>query len=92
MVQNQTNQKLMKESRQKFQNYLKGLIAKKGDDYDLVDTDIDRETNDEESEEIDRIEEIKENNLESDKLETDERDQKENTELLESIDSQNNKR
>ena len=50
MVQNQTNQKLMKESRQKFQSYLKGFIAKKGDDDDLVDTYIDLETNDEEYE------------------------------------------
>ena len=31
MVQNQTNQKLMKESRYKIQNYLKGLIAKTKD-------------------------------------------------------------
>ena len=45
----------MKESRQKFHNYLKGLIAKKWDDDDLVDTDIDLETNYEESEEIYRI-------------------------------------
>ena len=77
MVQNQTNQKLMKESRQKFQNYLKGLIAKrKGENDDIVDTDIDRETDDEESEEIYRIEESKEDNLESDKSETDERYQR----------------
>ena len=43
MFQNNTNQNLMKESRYKFQNYLKGLIAQKVDDDDLVDTDIDRE-------------------------------------------------
>ena len=36
---------------------------KKGDDDDLVDTDIYRETNDEESEEIDHIEESKEDDL-----------------------------
>ena len=29
MIQSQKNQKLMKEIRQKIQNYLKGLIAKK---------------------------------------------------------------
>ena len=34
---------------------------KKGDDDDLVDTDTDQETNNEESEEIYRIEEIKKN-------------------------------
>ena len=33
------------------------------DDDDLVDTDIDWETNDKESEEIDEIEEIKEDHL-----------------------------
>ena len=76
MVQNQINQTLMKEIRQKFQNYLLRLIAKKVDDGDLVDTDIDRETNDEEYEEIDQIEESKEDDLESDKLDTDERDQR----------------
>ena len=38
----------MKESRHKFQNYLKVLIAKKVDDDDLVDTDIYLETNDDE--------------------------------------------
>ena len=43
MVQNQTNQKLMKESRQKYRDYLKGL--KKKDDDDPVDTDIDLDTN-----------------------------------------------
>ena len=47
MVQNQTNQKPMKETRQKSQNYLKVLIAKKGDYDDLVDTNIYQETNDE---------------------------------------------
>ena len=45
MIQNQKNQKLMKQIRQKIQNYLKGLIAKKGDDDDPVDTYIDLETN-----------------------------------------------
>ena len=55
MVQNQKNQKLTKESRQKFQDYLKVLISKKGYDDDLVATDIDRKKNDEESEEIDKI-------------------------------------
>ena len=59
MIQNQIDQKLMKEIRQKFHNYLKGLILKKRDADDLVDTDIDLETNDEEYEEIDQIEEIK---------------------------------
>ena len=72
----------MKEIREKIKNYLKGWIAKKGDDDDLVDTGIDRETNDEESEEIDRIEESKENNLESDQPKTYERDQRENPEIL----------
>ena len=38
---------------------------KKGDDNDLVDTDIDWETNDEEYEEMYRIEESKETILES---------------------------
>ena len=88
MIQNQKNQKLMKEIRQKLQNYLKGLISKKGDYDDLVDTDIDLETNDEESEEIDQIEESKEYDLESDKTETDERDQIKNPELIKRIDSQ----
>ena len=50
---------------------------KKGDDYDPVDTAIDREITDEESEEKDWIEERKEDNLESDKSETDKRDQRE---------------
>ena len=60
MVYNQTNQKLMKEIRQKFQNHLKVLTAKtKVDDDDLVGTDIDRETNDGEYEKIYQIEEIK---------------------------------
>ena len=40
----------MKEIRQKFQDYLKGLMAKKGDYDDLVDTDIYQETSDEEYE------------------------------------------
>ena len=47
MIYNQKNQKLMKEIRYKFQNYLKGLTAKKGHDDDLVDTDINIEKNDE---------------------------------------------
>ena len=60
MILNQINQKQMKNIREKIKNYLKGWISKKkGDDDDLVDTDIDRERNDEESEEIDRIEESK---------------------------------
>ena len=41
MVYNKINQILTTESRQKYQNYLKGLIAKKGNDDDLVDNDID---------------------------------------------------
>ena len=45
MIQNQTNQKPMKDIREKIQNCLKGLIAKKGDDDDPVATDIDLETN-----------------------------------------------
>ena len=53
--------------------------SKKGDDHDLVFTDIDRETNDEEYEEIDRIEESKADNLESNKSETDERYQRKNS-------------
>ena len=35
----------MKEIRQKIQNDLKGLIAKKGEDGDPVDTDIDLQKN-----------------------------------------------
>ena len=47
----------MKEIKQKINIYLKGWKPpKKGDDDDLVDTDTDRETNNEESEEIYRIE------------------------------------
>ena len=61
---------------------------KKGYDDYLVDTDIDRETNDEESEEIDRIKESKKDNLELDKSETDERYQREHPELLKIIDIQ----
>ena len=38
----------MNEIRQKIQNYLKSFISKKGYDDDLVDTNIDLETNDEE--------------------------------------------
>ena len=72
----------MKEIREKIKNYLKVWISKKGDDDDLVDTDIDRKTNDDESEEIYQIEEIKENNLQSDKPQTDERDKREHPEIL----------
>ena len=57
------------------------MIAKKEDDDDLVDTDIYREINYEESEERDQIKERKEDNLESDKSETDVRAQRENQEL-----------
>ena len=78
----------MKEIRFKFQNYLKGLIFKKGDDDDFVDPDIGLETNYEESGEIYKIEESKEDYLESEYSETDERDQIENPELLKRIDSQ----
>ena len=42
IVQNQINQKPMKDIREKTNNYLKGWISKKGYDDDLVDTDIDR--------------------------------------------------
>ena len=49
----------MKEIRENIQSYLKVLIAKKGDDDDLVDADIALETNDEEEEEIYRMEESK---------------------------------
>ena len=38
----------MKETREKIRNYLKGRKPKKGDDDDLVDTDTDQETNEEE--------------------------------------------
>ena len=44
-IQNQKNQNLMKDIRQKTQNELKGLIYKKGDKDDSVDTGIDMETN-----------------------------------------------
>ena len=50
----------MKYIKEKIQNYLKGWIPQKGYEDDLVDTDIDRETNDEIFEEIYRIEERKE--------------------------------
>ena len=60
----------------------------KGDDDDLVDTDTDRETNNEESEEIYRIEESKKYHLESDRSETNERDQRKHPELLILIGSQ----
>ena len=43
MIQNQKNQKLMKEIREKIRNYFKAQISKRGDDDDLADTDIDRE-------------------------------------------------
>ena len=49
---------------------------KKGDDNDLVDNDIDWDTNDEELEGKYQIEESKEYNSESDQSETDERDQR----------------
>ena len=52
------------------------MIAKKEDDDDLVDTDIYREINYEESEERDQIKERKEDNLESDKSETDKKYQR----------------
>ena len=48
MIHNMINQKLMKEIRDKIRNYLKGWKPKKGDDDDIVDTDTDRETNEEE--------------------------------------------
>ena len=64
------------------------MIAKKRNDDDLVDTDIYRETNDEESENKDQIEESKEDNLESNKSETDERDQREHPETLKRFDIQ----
>ena len=48
----------MKDIIEKINNYLKvWKPQKKWDDDDLVDTDTDRETNNEESEEIYRIEE-----------------------------------
>ena len=47
MIQNKTNQKIMKYIRQKIWNYLKVFIDKKGYDDDPVDTDIGLETNDE---------------------------------------------
>ena len=49
---------------------------KKRDDDDLVYTNTDRETNNEQSEEKYWIEKIKTNDLESDKSETDERYQR----------------
>ena len=45
MIQNKKNQKLMKDIRQKIQNYLKGLMAKKGGNGDPVDTGIELDTN-----------------------------------------------
>ena len=54
----------------------------KGDKDDLVDTDNDQNTNNEESGGKDQREEIKKDNLESDHSETDERDQIENEELV----------
>ena len=50
MVYNQINKKLMKDIRQTIQHGLKLPMAKKGHDDDLVDADIYRDTNDEESE------------------------------------------
>ena len=55
---------------------------KKGDDDDLVDTDTDRETNNEESEEMYWIEESQKKDLESDKSETDKIYQRKHPELL----------
>ena len=49
------------------------MIAKKVDDDDVLDTNTDQETNEEESEGKDQREESKNNNLEYDKSETDER-------------------
>ena len=54
----------------------------KGGKDDLVDTDNDQDTNNEESEGKDQREEIKKDNLESDHSETDEIDQIENKELV----------
>ena len=61
---------------------------KKGDDDDIVDTDIDRETSDEESEGKYQAEERKGDDLESDKSETDEIYQRYNQELFKRMDSQ----
>ena len=63
------------ETDERDQIEIPGLIKridspKKKDDDDLVDTDIDRETNDEESEETYQIQKNKEDNFESDKSET----------------------
>ena len=46
MAQNQKNQKIMKVIKQKIRNHLKLLISKKNrENDDLVDTDIDMDTN-----------------------------------------------
>ena len=45
MIYNQKNQKLMKNIRQKIRNHLKGLITKKRENDDPVDTDVELETN-----------------------------------------------
>ena len=58
------------------------------DGCDLVHTDINRETNDEESDEIYKIEERKEIISESNQSETDERDQRKHPEILKRFDSQ----
>ena len=64
------------------------MIAKKGDYDDLVDADIDRETNCEEPEGKNQTEESKEDNLKLDKSETEEIYQIENQELFKRTDSQ----
>ena len=75
---NQKNQKNNERDQIEISNSLKIIDSqKKGYDGDLVDTDIDRETNDEESEGKDHIEKSKEDNLESDKSETYKRNQRE---------------
>ena len=58
------------------------MIAKKGNDDDLVDNDNHQETNEEEPDGKDQREEIKKDNLASDKSETDEINQRENKELF----------
>ena len=79
----------MKEIKQKINIYLKGWKPpKKGDDDDLVDTDTDQETNNEESEEMYWIEESKKIYLESGKSETDKIYQRKHPELLKILDSQ----
>ena len=61
---------------------------KEGYDDDIVNTDTDQETNNEESKEIYRIEDSQENDLESDESETDERDHRKHPDLHKIIDSQ----